>query len=177
MFDLNTIITQALTAAVAEAIKPLVERIATQEALLQNATRIIHERLEKVENNPAIGTDTVLEARVVALETKLTEAALFERNINVQTLITPETVVNSMNNAEWLWEKINAYIETGIDDRIERAIDDHCSTYNHDDYDNVYNEWGGESVDDFVKDGYVEDQIEEKVNETLRNASFEIRVL
>jgi hypothetical protein len=154
MFDLNQILSAALNAAVAEAIKPLVERMGLLEAALADR----HER-------------------IAALETKLTEAALFERNINVQTLITPETVVNSMNNAEWLWEKINAYIETGIEDRMERAIDDHCETYNHDDYDNVYNEWGGESVDDFVKDGYVEEQIEEKVNETLRNASFEIRVL
>lgn len=184
MFDLNTIITQALTAAVAEAIKPLVERIeklefvdADRHERLRVLEGALTDRVAALENNPAIGVDTTLEARVVALETKLTEAALFERNINVQTLITPETVVNSMNNAEWLWEKINAYIETGIEDRIERAIDDHCSTYDHDDYDNVYNEWGGESVDDFVKDGYVEEQIEEKVNETLRNASFEIRVL
>jgi len=180
MFDLNAIITQALNAAVAEAIKPLVERIENLEAranLVFDGLQRIDVRVAAVENNPAIGVDTTLEARVVALETKLTEAALFERNINVQTLITPETVVNSMNNAEWLWEKVNAYIETGIDDRMERAIEDHCETYNHDDYDNVYNEWGGESVDDFVKDGYIEDQIEEKVNETLRNASFEIRVL
>jgi hypothetical protein len=86
-------------------------------------------------------------------------------------------MVEALNSQEWFWEKINAYIETGIEDRIERAIDDHCSAYNHDDYDNVYSEWGGESVDDFVKDGYIEEQIEEKVNETLRNASFEIRVL
>jgi len=118
-----------------------------------------------------------LSQRIDALETKLTEAKLFEQTTNVQTLITPETVVNSMNNAEWLWEKINAYIETGIDDRIERAIDDHCSTYDHDDYDNVYNEWGGEEASDFVKEGDLDDKIAEQVNDTLRNASFEIRVL
>jgi hypothetical protein len=181
MFDLNTIITQALTAAVATAVDARLTEVLQQHANIVGALaeRItaLEARVVALENNPAIGVDTTLAERIAALETKLTEAALFERNINVQTLITPETVVNSMNNAEWLWEKINAYIETGIDDRIERAIDDHCSTYNHDDYDNVYNEWGGESVDDFVKDGYLEDQIEEKVNETLRNASFEIRVL
>jgi hypothetical protein len=149
MFDLNAIVNAALTAAVAEAIRPLVERITA------------------LENNPAIGTDTVLAERVKALEERPAVAGV----------ITPEMIVESMNKAEWLWEKVNAYIETGIDDRIERAIDDHCSTYDHDEYDSVYNEWGGESVDDFVKDGYIEEQIEEKVNETLRNASFEIRVL
>jgi hypothetical protein len=179
MFDLNQILSAALTTAVAEAIKPLVERIEKLEFV--NADR--HERLRvlegaltdrvaALENNPAIGTDTTLEARVVALETKLTEAKLFEQTTNVQTNVTPAQIVEAMNNAEWLWEKVNNYVDAGI----ERAIDDHCSSYDHDDYDNVYNEWGGESVDDFVKDGYLEDQIEEKVNETLRNATFSIRI-
>jgi len=179
MFDLNQILSAALNAAVAEAIKPLVERIENLEAranLVFDGLQRIDVRVAAVENNPAIGVDTTLEARVVALETKLTEAALFERNINVQTLITPETVVNSMNNAEWLWEKVNAYIETGIDDRIERAIDDHCSTYDHDDYDNVYNEWGGEEASDFVKERDIDDKIEGQVNEVLRNATVSISI-
>jgi hypothetical protein len=172
MFDLNQILSAALNAAVAEAIKPLVEQIAVLERRIDTLSSqhvALGERLAALENNPAIGVDTTLEARVVALEQRPATA--------VAGVITPEMIVESMNNAEWLWEKVNAYIETGIDDRMERAIEDHCETYNHDDYDNVYNAWGGESVDDFVKDGYIEDQIEEKVNETLRNASFEIRVL
>ena len=183
MFDLNQILSAALNAAVAEAIKPLVERIEKLEfAVIDRHQRLLvlegalTDRVAALENNPAQGVDTTLTDRVVALETKLTEAALFEKNTNVQTNVTPAQIVEAMNNAEWLWEKVNAYIETGIEDRIERAIDDHCSNYNHDDYDNVYNEWGGESVDDFVKDGYLEDQIEEKVNETLRNATFSIRI-
>ena len=161
MFDLNKIVTDALTAAVAEAIRPLSNRIDELENLL------LH-RLEKVENNPAIGTDTTLEQRVVALEERPATA--------VAGVITPEMIVESMNKAEWLWEKVNAYIETGIEDRIERAIDDHCSTYDHDDYDNVYSEWGGESVDDFVKDRDIEDQIEETVKEVLNNATFSVSV-
>jgi hypothetical protein len=176
MFDLNQILSAALNAAVAEAIKPLVERIATQEALLQNATRIIHERLAALENNPAIGVDTTLEQRVVALETKLTEAKLFEQTTHVQTLMSPEMIVDSMNNAEWLWEKINAYIETGIDDRMERAIDDHCSTYDHDEYDSVVSNWNDEDPADFLREGDLHDQIDDRVNETLRNATFSISI-
>jgi hypothetical protein len=91
-------------------------------------------------------------------------------------VITPEMIVESMNKAEWLWEKINAYIETGIDDRIERAIDDHCSTYDHDDYDNVYNEWGGEEASDFVKERDIDDKIKETVEEVLNDASFSISI-
>jgi hypothetical protein len=164
MFDLNAIVSAALNAAVAEAIKPLVERIEKLESNLQDA---LLTRIAALENNPAIGVDTTLEQRVVALEERPAVAGV----------ITPEMIVESMNKAEWLWEKINAYIETGIDDRIERAIDDHCSTYDHDDYDNVYNEWGGEEASDFVKEGDLDDKIAEQVNDTLRNASFEIRVL
>ena len=148
MFDLNTIITQALNAAVAEAIKPLVERITA------------------LENNPAIGTDTVLAERVVALETKLNTAALFEKTTTVQTDFTPAQIVEAMNNAEWLWEKVNAYIETGIEDRIERAIDDHCSNYNHDDYDRHIS-------DDSI---HFEGDLDDAVREAVGNLSFEVSV-
>lgn len=139
----------AVQAAVAEATKPLLERITA------------------LENNPAIGVDTTLEARVKVLEERPAATA-------VAGVITPEMIVNSMNDAEWLWEKVNNYIENGLDSRIEQAIDDHCSTYDHDEYDNMYNEWGSESPDDFVKDGYLEDQIEEKVKDALNNATFSI---
>jgi len=169
MFDLNQILSAALNAAVAEAIKPLVDRIAA----LESDAFAMRDSITALENNPAIGTDTVLAERITALETKLTEAKLFEQTTHVQTLMSPEMIVDSLNNAEWLWEKINAYIETGIEDRIERAIDDHCSTYDHDDYDSLYGDWSDYDPATFVS----EDTIEEKVNDTLRNASFEIRVL
>jgi hypothetical protein len=157
MFDLNKIVTDALTAAVAEAIRPLSNRIDELENLL------LH-RLEKVENNPAIGTDTTLEQRVVALEERPATA--------VAGVITPEMIVESMNKAEWLWEKVNAYIETGIEDRIERAIDDHCETYNHDDYDNVVSNWNDEDPTEFVREGDLSSQI----NDVLNGASFDVRI-
>jgi hypothetical protein len=164
MFDLNAIVNAALNAAVAEAIKPLVERITA----LESDAFAMRDSITALENNPAIGVDTTLEARVVALEQRPAAA--------VAGVITPEMIVESMNKAEWLWEKINAYIETGIDDRIERAIDDHCSTYDHDDYDNVYNEWGGEEASDFVKERDIDDKIKETVEEVLNDASFSISI-
>jgi hypothetical protein len=192
MFDLNQILSAALNAAVAEAIKPLVERIEKLESTA-NANNFtvggLETRVKALENNPAVGVDTTLLDRVVALEEgcvgidqRLLEqrvALLEQRPVApaVAGVITPEMIVESMNKAEWLWEKVNAYIETGIEDRIERAIDDHCSTYDHDSYDSVVNEWGSEEVSDFVKEGDLDDKIEEQVNEVLRNASFEIRVL
>jgi hypothetical protein len=175
MFDLNTIITQALNAAVAEALNALVERIAVLERRIDTLSSqhvAIGERLAALENNPAIGTDTTLTDRVVALETKLTEAKLFEKTTNVTIPIDEAKMVEAMNNAEWLWEKVNNYVDAGI----ERAIDDHCSNYNHDDYDNVVSNWNDEDPADFLREGDLHDQIDDRVNETLRNATFSISI-
>jgi len=154
MIDINTIITQALNTAIATAVA--------------EATKPLLARIEALENNPAIGTDTVLEARVMTLETKLTEAKLFEQTTNVTIPIDEAKMVEALNSQEWFWEKVNNY----IDGKVEEAIDDHLSNYDHDQYDEMYNEWGGESVSDFVKD----DNIEEQINDALRSASFEVRV-
>jgi hypothetical protein len=140
----------AIATAVAEATKPLLARI------------------EALENNPAIGVDTTLEARVMTLETKLTEAKLFEQTTNVTVPIDEKRMVEALNSQEWFWEKVNNY----IDGKIEEAIDDHLSNYDHDQYDEMYNEWGGESVSEFIKD----DDLESQINDALRNASFEVRV-
>ena len=155
MFDLNTIITQALNAAVAEAIKPLVERIeklefvdADRHERLRVLEGALTDRVAALENNPAIGTDTVLAERVVALEQRM------------------DHVIDASD------ERIREIAEAAA----EQAMDNHCESYNHDDYDNVYNEWGSEEVSDFVKDGYFEDQIEEKVKEALNNATFSISI-
>ena len=110
--------------------------------------------------------------RITALETKLTEAKLFEQTTNVTIPIDEAKMVEAFNSQEWFWDKINGFVES----RVEEAMADHCSSYDHDEYDNMYNEWGGEDPDDFVKDGYLDDQIVEKVNDVLRNASFSISI-
>lgn len=60
MFDLNAIVNAALQQAVAEAIKPLVERITALES-----------------------DAFAMRDNITALETKLTEAKLFEQTTNV----------------------------------------------------------------------------------------------
>jgi hypothetical protein len=158
MFDLNQILSAALNAAVAEAIKPLVERITALE-------------------EGCVGIDPrLLEQRVALLETKLTEAKLFEQTTNVTIPIDEAKMVEALNSQEWFWEKVNAYIETGIDDRMERAIDDHCSTYDHDDYDALHNEWGGEEASDFVKERDLGETVREHVEEALNNATFSVSI-
>ena len=148
--------------AITEALNAHIERAVAE------ATKPLLARIEALENNPAIGTDTVLEARVMTLETKLTEAKLFEQTTNVTVPIDEKRMVEALNSQEWFWEKVNNY----IDGKVEEAIDDHLSNYDHDQYDEMYNEWGGESVSEFIKDGDLESQI----NDALRNASFDVRV-
>jgi hypothetical protein len=127
----------AIATAVAEATKPLLARI------------------EALENNPAIGVDTTLEARVKVLE-------------NAPNALSAAAFVTYLDQQEWFWEKLNNFAQS----RVEEAIDDHLSSYDHDQYDEMYNEWGGESVSEFIKD----DDLESQINDALRNASFEVRV-
>ncbi len=55
---------------------------------------------------------------------------------------------------------------------IERTMDLHLECYDHDNYDEVYNEWGGESADAYVKASEVEDA----VREVVEGLSFDISV-
>ena len=141
MIDINTIITQALNTAIATAVA--------------EATKPLIARIEALENNPAIGVDTTLEARVKVLE-------------NAPNALSAAAFVTYLDQQEWFWEKLNNFAQS----RVEEAIDDHLSNYDHDQYDEMYNEWGGESVSDFIKDGDLESQL----NDALRNASFDVRV-
>jgi hypothetical protein len=168
MFDINTAINTAIAAAVEQAVKPLVERIST-------------------------------------LETRLAEAALFTQTTNVTGPVDEAKMVEALNSQEWFWEKVGRFVtdnsritvedlhmvqrlvttlegaryegvlsRSDVEALIEAAIGNHCETYDHDQYDDVVNEWGGECVSDFVKNS--DGDIEEKINDALRNASFEVSV-
>ena len=150
MFDLNAIVNAALQQAVAEAIKPLVERITALE-------------------EGCVGIDPrLLEQRVALLETKLTEAKLFEQTTNVTIPIDEAKMVEALNSQEWFWEKLRRT----TDAQIEQAMDDHCSTYDHDDYDNVVSNWNDEDPTEFVREGDLSSQI----NDVLNGASFDVRI-
>jgi hypothetical protein len=151
MFDLNQILSAALNAAVAEAVAPLVERIAVLERRIDTLSSqhvAIGERLAALENNPAIGTDTVLAERVVALEQRM------------------DHVIDASE------KRIREIAEAAA----EQAMDNHCESYNHDDYDSVVSNWNDEDPADFLREGDLHDQIDDRVNETLRNATFSISI-
>jgi hypothetical protein len=184
MFDINTAINTAIAAAVEQAVKDAVNAVAYDFAT-QNAA---------------------LRERIITLETRLAEAALFTQTTNVTVPVDEAKMVEALNSQEWFWEKLSRFvaengnitvddlhgfkqrladaedrldkITTASDERVqeivEQAMNDHCETYDHDQYDEVYNEWGGECVSEFVKTS--DGDIEEKINDALRNASFEVSV-
>lgn len=148
MFDLNAIVNAALQQAVAEAIKPLVERIETLEASMENTKT----RMGLAE---ARITDIVVQPAVAVDEAKMVEA---------------------LNSQEWFWEKLHSKISDHVSSRVEEALDDHCSTYDHDEYDNVVSNWNDEDPTEFVRESDIDDKIEGQVNEVLRNATVSISI-
>ena len=158
MFDLNQFVSAALNAAVAEAIKPLVERIAVLELRIDTLSSqhvAIGERLAALENNPAQGQDLTL-MRDVAAE------------------------VNKVVDSEDFWHRIGNYVteQVGntVEAKIEEAMDNHLETYNHDDYDSVVSNWNDEDPADFLRESDLCDQIDDRLHETLRNATFSISI-
>jgi len=151
MFDLNAIV----NAAIATAVDARLTEVLQQHA---NIVGALAERITALENNPAID----------ALETKLTEAKLFEQTTNVTIPIDEAKMVEALNSQEWFWEKLRRT----TDAQIEQAMDDHCSTYDHDDYDNVVSNWNDEDPTEFVREGDLSSQI----NDVLNGASFDVRI-
>lgn len=173
MIDLNTLISNALTAAVQQAVAPLNERIAKLEFC--NAER--HQRLLVLEG--------ALTDRVVALETKLTEANLFTQMVPTPSVLaaqytpisneqikaalqewaTKDSLLEHLDNQEWFWEKL----QNRIDAATESAIDAHCETYDHDSYENAVSD-----LED--RDFVTNDSLEDAVREAVGNLSFDISV-
>lgn len=65
-----------------------------------------------------------LEARINALETKLSEAQLFQRTTHIDI----NAAMDALNQQDWFWEKIRSYIDAGI----EAGLEDHTGKYDHD---------------------------------------------
>jgi len=123
MIDINAVLSQALKAAVDEALKPLIERI------------------EALENRPVVQVD---ESRMV----------------------------DELNTKEWFWDKVNRY----VDGQIEEAIDEHCTNYDHDQYDEVYNEWGCESTAEFARAHDIQEAISEKISRAVRDLDITVSI-
>jgi len=98
--------------------------------------------------------------RIAALETRLTEASLFQKETNVtvdmdalRALVTP--LVGSM-----------------VEAKIEEAISAHQEEYDHDEYDRMLRTMEDHDLDDFVK----QHELEDAVKEAVSNLTFDISV-
>lgn len=144
MIDLNTLISNALIAAVQQAVAPLNERIATLEsacATQHEAMVAMRDRIAALENNPAQGVDTTLLQRVAALESETQGENRYLNRDDVAAL-------------------------------IEEAMDDHTSSYDHDDYDSAVSKLDDmPDLDDYV----TRDSVREEIEDVLNNATISIR--
>ena len=159
MFDINTAINTAIATAVAEAIAPLVERI----NVLEFDAGTLRTRITALENIVAEYSPTLA---------KPAEQAL------IDPLVISKSVDHHLDVSDAFWDRVNVHITKRVtdvvDSTIEAAIEQHCEIYDHDQYDDVVNEWGGEDPNDFVKDSDIEEKINDAVNNILRNATFSI---
>lgn len=165
MFDLNTILTAALQQAVTEAMKPWHEAVQTLSA-----------RVEALENR-------LTDADVKALETStLSPDDLVQVKQRIEALeqATPETpaaisaaaFVTYLDQQEWFWEKLMRKAGEAAESAAEEAINDHCNSYDHNDYDRAVTAIEDADLDDIVTYRNIRDA----VGEALNNASLSISV-
>jgi hypothetical protein len=99
--------------------------------------------------------------RIAALETRLTEASLFQKETNVTV------------DMDALRELVTPLVGSMVEAKIEEAINAHCEEYDHDRYDNIANEVDDlPDFDDFVRG----DELDSNVRDAVRDLSFEVSV-
>ena len=154
MFDINTIVNAAINAAVQEAM----------EGHITNAI-VLAQRCAALEKtlDDTIGELDTLKQRVKALEAKPANAT--PENISCDAFVV------YLDNQEWFWEKLTRKAKEVADAAAEEAIEDHCSSYDHDDYDRV-----SSAVDDLDLDNIVSrDGLQDTVRDLLNDASIDVR--
>lgn len=148
--NINTIISQALAAAVQQAIQPLQQEYANKMAEMaqqiaaleaQSANRharlrvlegALTDRVAALENNPAQGVDTTL-----------------------------EETLQRLDNQEWFWNKLRNFTDTAV----EQAIENHTDMYDHSDFVTE------DKLDDYVQ----KDSFRDEIEDVLNNATIRLR--
>lgn len=141
MFDINTIVNAAISSAVEQATKPLLERLQGLQDSLERQRALTVEMRNRI---------TLLE------------------NTPKGEIAPTQSVLESLDNQEWFWEKIRNFVDSGV----ESAIDNHCESYDHEEYDRVVCEVGEVDLSDIV----TSDMVEDTVRDVINNASFSVSV-
>lgn len=146
MIDLNTLISNALNAAVQQAVAPLNERIAKLESVCatqHEAMVAMRDRIATLENNPAQGVDTTLLQRVAALESET--------------------------------QGENRYLNRDdVAELIAEAVDNHCETYDHDNYDEIASKV--DDLPDNLDDYATRDELRSEIEDVLNNATLSLSI-
>lgn len=150
MFDINAIVNAAINAAVQEAIKQhntdivaLAQRCAALETTLDDT----------------IGELDTLKQRVKALEAS-------------PVVIDEAKMVEALNSQEWFWEKLTSKAKEVADAAAEEAIEDHCNSYDHDDYDRVSSAVADLDLDDIVSRDCLQDTVRDILSDATISVSF-----
>lgn len=167
MFDINTIISQALAAAVAQATAPLLERIAALENQALVVSDAVDKRITALEKRVFEDLGALIEQEFIA-SMAVTDVvghdrvqALEERIAALETTTQTEEMLQHLDNQEWFWGKIRNF----TDSAVEQAIDMHIETYDHDDM-----------VMKDKLDGYVQkDSFRDEIEDVLNNATIKLR--
>lgn len=144
MFDINAIVNAAITEAVNARIT---------EVLQQHANTV-----------------AALAERVAALETKLTEAALFTQTNNATITIDEARMVEALNSQEWFWEKL----QNKIDASVEQSMDHHLECYDHDNYDEMASKV--DDLPDNLDDYATRDELRSEIEDVLNNATLSLSI-
>ena len=169
MFDINTIVNAAIAAAVQQAIAPLLDQIHNLDAICQTQHEgmvAMRDRITALENQ-AIVTSNAVDARIAVLENNPAQG------VEPAITIDEARMVEALNSQEWFWEKLHNTINDNVVSRVEEALDEHCSNYDHDDYDSAVSK-----VDDLPDlDDYVtRDEVRSEIEDVLNNATLSLSV-
>lgn len=94
--NINAIISQALAAAVQQAIQPLQQEYANKMAEMAQQIAALETRLLALENNPAQGADTTL-----------------------------EETLQRLDDQEWFWDKLRRFTDGAVESAIEQHCEEY----------------------------------------------------
>lgn len=177
MIDINTIISQALAAAVQQALQPLQQEYANKMGQMAQQIAALEARLLALENNPAQGVDTTLNAWEMAMQNRVDSADAVAKRLHERVAALEKHtavldqhggIVEYLDDQEWFWDKLRRF----TDGAVESAIEQHCEDYDHDD---MLMKHEMPDMDDYIKREDFDSEVRDAVHDTLDNATLSIR--